>query len=169
MGLVAPGHMGSSLTRARTRVLCIGRQNLNHCATMEVHVHLILMLGTFFLGGTVFMTQVYFSFSIDSITLIGSSLEKRESHNWFSLLACKAPFAMPLGSAILARRNKWSHPQKSEVTEPARPWALAVPPGSGPGYGQVRRPGCPRHLPCVSLPLLADLQAQPMCGQSHVF
>ena len=35
-GLVAPWHVGSSWTRARTRVLCIGRRILNHCATWEV-------------------------------------------------------------------------------------------------------------------------------------
>ena len=35
-GLVAPWHVGSSQTRARTRVPCIGRQILNHCATREV-------------------------------------------------------------------------------------------------------------------------------------
>ena len=34
-GLVAPRHVGSSQTRARTRVPCIGRQILNHCATWE--------------------------------------------------------------------------------------------------------------------------------------
>ena len=34
-GLVAPRHGGSSQTRARTRVPCIGRQFLNHCATRE--------------------------------------------------------------------------------------------------------------------------------------
>ena len=36
MGLVAPQHVGSSRTRARTRVPCIGRWILNHCATREV-------------------------------------------------------------------------------------------------------------------------------------
>ena len=35
MGLVAPRHVGSSRTRALTRVPCIGRQILNHCATSE--------------------------------------------------------------------------------------------------------------------------------------
>ena len=35
-GLVAPQHVGSSWTRARTYVPCIGRQILNHCATREV-------------------------------------------------------------------------------------------------------------------------------------
>ena len=34
-GLAAPWHVGSSRTRARTRVPCIGRQILNHCATRE--------------------------------------------------------------------------------------------------------------------------------------
>ena len=32
---VAPRHVGSSQTRARTHVPCIGRQILNHCATRE--------------------------------------------------------------------------------------------------------------------------------------
>ena len=35
MGLVAPQHVGSSWTRARTRVPCIGRRILNHCTTRE--------------------------------------------------------------------------------------------------------------------------------------
>ena len=35
-GFVAPRHVGSSWTRARTRVPCIGRRILNHCATREV-------------------------------------------------------------------------------------------------------------------------------------
>ena len=35
MGLVAPWHVGSSRTRARTRVPCIGRWILNHCAIRE--------------------------------------------------------------------------------------------------------------------------------------
>ena len=34
-GPAAPRHVGSSQTRARTRVLCIGRQTPNHCATRE--------------------------------------------------------------------------------------------------------------------------------------
>ena len=35
MGPVSPRHVGSSQTRARTRVPCIGRQIPNHCATRE--------------------------------------------------------------------------------------------------------------------------------------
>ena len=37
-GLAAPQHAGSSRTRARTRIPCIGRRVLNHCATGEVPV-----------------------------------------------------------------------------------------------------------------------------------
>ena len=37
-GLAAPRHMGSSQTRARTRVPCIGRQTLNHCTTREAPI-----------------------------------------------------------------------------------------------------------------------------------
>ena len=34
-GLAALWHVGSSQTKAQTRVPCIGRQILNHCATRE--------------------------------------------------------------------------------------------------------------------------------------
>ena len=34
-GLAVPQHVGSSQTRAQTRVPCIGRRILNHCATRE--------------------------------------------------------------------------------------------------------------------------------------
>ena len=37
MGLVSPRHVGSSRTRDGTRVPCIGRWILNHCATREAH------------------------------------------------------------------------------------------------------------------------------------
>ena len=36
-GLVALQHVGSSQTRAQTRVPCIGRRILNRCATREAH------------------------------------------------------------------------------------------------------------------------------------
>ena len=37
-GLVAPRHVGSSRTRAPTRVPCIGRWILNYCTTREVPI-----------------------------------------------------------------------------------------------------------------------------------
>ncbi|XP_073652016.1 pleckstrin homology-like domain family B member 3 isoform X7 [Tursiops truncatus] len=38
MGAAAPRHVGSSWTGARTRVPCIGRRTLNHCATREAPI-----------------------------------------------------------------------------------------------------------------------------------
>ena len=43
-GLVAPRHVGSSQTRARTRVPCISRQILNHCATREAPIRVLLII-----------------------------------------------------------------------------------------------------------------------------
>ena len=47
-GPAAPQYVGSSQTRARTRVPCIGRQILNHCATREAPglTFLICKIGT---------------------------------------------------------------------------------------------------------------------------
>ena len=42
-GLVGPRHAGSSQTRARTRVPCISRQILNHCATREAPSYYFLL------------------------------------------------------------------------------------------------------------------------------
>ena len=41
MGLVAPCHMGSSQTRDRTHIACIGRLILNHWTTREVVVTIL--------------------------------------------------------------------------------------------------------------------------------
>ena len=43
-GLVAPRNVRSSRTRVRTRVPCIGRWILNHCATREVQEHVLLII-----------------------------------------------------------------------------------------------------------------------------
>ena len=43
-GPVAPRHVGSSQTRARTRVPCIGRQTLNHCTTREAPFFYFLII-----------------------------------------------------------------------------------------------------------------------------
>ena len=52
-GPAAPRHVGSSQTRARTRVPCIGRQTLNHCATREAPHHLNVGLYLHFIEGSV--------------------------------------------------------------------------------------------------------------------
>ena len=43
-GPVAPQHVGSSQTRARTRVPCTGRQILNHCVAREPPLQLFALL-----------------------------------------------------------------------------------------------------------------------------
>ena len=43
-GLVALRHVGSSRTKARTRVPCIGRQTLNHCTTREAPVYHFIII-----------------------------------------------------------------------------------------------------------------------------
>ena len=52
MGSVAPGRVGSSQTRAQTRVPCTGRRIIKHCATREVPVSALLTFGLGnYLGG----------------------------------------------------------------------------------------------------------------------
>ena len=53
MGPVAPRHVGSSQTRARTRVPCIGRQTLNHCATWEAPNNIFLI---FYFNNFIFLS-----------------------------------------------------------------------------------------------------------------
>ena len=54
MGLVAPRHVGSSRTRARTRVLYVGRRILNHCATREAPFFFKKFIYIFIFGCVVF-------------------------------------------------------------------------------------------------------------------
>ena len=56
-GPVAPRHVGPSQTRARTRVPCIGRQTLNHCATREAPVTPFISECLFPLSGTGFLSH----------------------------------------------------------------------------------------------------------------
>ena len=64
MGPVAPRHVGSSQTRARTRVPCLGRQILNHCATREAQKwHIFLTL--YFSSGFVHSKNVWVTGAIN--------------------------------------------------------------------------------------------------------
>ena len=72
-GLVALRHVGFSWTRARTRVPCIGRQILNHCATREAQVQ--------------FFQQEYFIGDAAVNLLLHHS---REAYNvWLSYFQCE--------------------------------------------------------------------------------
>ena len=66
-GPVAPRHVGSSQTRAGTRVPCIGRQTLNHCTTREA-----LMLDFF----TCFYCDIPYPLFLNSLSL------KVSQHPW---------------------------------------------------------------------------------------
>ena len=66
-GLVAPRHVGFSQTRARTRVPCIGRQILNHCATREAHLWILTKTALKYLG--VLVTLIRLSGLFCSLTL----------------------------------------------------------------------------------------------------
>ena len=61
-GLVAPQHVGSSQTRARTLVPCIGRQILNHCATREAPLRNIFL---FYYRKTLIMKQKFMKNTMD--------------------------------------------------------------------------------------------------------
>ena len=57
-GLVAPRHVGSSQTRARTRVPCTGRRILHHCATREAPTNRVLIPMIIFVDQVVLMHHV---------------------------------------------------------------------------------------------------------------
>ena len=68
-GLVAPRHVGSSQTRARAHVPCIGRRILNHCATREVPLFFFkeYSLFTIFYQFQVYSTVIQYFYKLYSI------------------------------------------------------------------------------------------------------
>ena len=65
-GLVAPWHVGSSQTRDRTRVPCIGRWILNHCTTREVPISFLIFI-IFFLLLTLGFVVLLFLIPLDGM------------------------------------------------------------------------------------------------------
>ena len=63
-GPVAPQHVGSSQTRARTRVPCIGRQILNHCATRETQEVFL------YFGYKPFIRYMFYKYFSQSVTCL---------------------------------------------------------------------------------------------------
>ena len=59
-GPAAPRHAGSSQPRARTRVPCIGRQTLNHCATREAPIFVIFNRKCLLISGLVLKIYAHF-------------------------------------------------------------------------------------------------------------
>ena len=88
--LVAPRHVGSSQTRARTRVPCIGRQTLNHCGTREA-------LDCFFKVKLIF-----------SLIFIKPSTTSSRIWTLFNLPLC-SPWLFFLGPINLCLQGNWHH------------------------------------------------------------
>ena len=86
-GLVTPWHAGSSQTRARTHVPCIGRQILNHCATREAPKFLnfilfILLNSRFLLFISFIHMTVYMSVPISQFITPPSPTPSEASPAW---------------------------------------------------------------------------------------
>ena len=73
-GPAAPRHAGSSQTRARTRVPCIGRQTPNHCATREARY--------VFLKLTIFNFFFFFAFNLYTIGFLSSTVTDYGINSW---------------------------------------------------------------------------------------
>ena len=58
-GSAASPHVGSSWTRARTHVPCIGRRTPNHCATREAPVVAIYLFIYFYTAGSYSLSILY--------------------------------------------------------------------------------------------------------------
>ena len=87
--------MGSSQTRARTHVPCIGRQILNHCATREA----LYLLDFGFLKGTNFFNFkfIYFWLCWVSVAVRGLSLVAASgghSSSWYADLSLSQPLLL---------------------------------------------------------------------------
>ena len=64
-GPVAPRRVGSSQTRARTRVPCIGGQTLTHCATREAQQHVNFYMAPL----KVFITENVIAYDFTSLII----------------------------------------------------------------------------------------------------
>ena len=117
-GLVAPQHVGSSQTRARTRVPCISRQTLNHCATRETPFWLLTLVNLLCLGSPFCRLQVRSSrffwclspvAKVVSVGFVGFLMERASAcavvdeagsclsggqvHFWWCVLRCLWPYS----------------------------------------------------------------------------
>ena len=89
---VAPWHVGSSQTRARTRVPCIGRQIPNHCATREAPDPYFFLIKNVLFYNTVLSTIVTM-FYIGSSKLMHLITESLYPLTKFSLFPPPQPAA----------------------------------------------------------------------------
>ena len=83
--------MGSSRTRARTHVPCIGRQILNHCTTREAPSNCILSEGPIAEAGEVGVAQVE--------VRVGDGVLLEQPLGTLDQMFSKAPGGFPGGSS----------------------------------------------------------------------
>ena len=95
-GLVAPWHVGSSQTRAQTRVPCIGRRILNHCTTREV---LELGIPFFFFLRNAFICFIIYLFIYLFLAVLGLHFCARA----FSSCGKRGPLFIAVRGPLLLR------------------------------------------------------------------
>ena len=91
MGLVAPQHVGSSQTRARTRVPCIGRQILNHCATREAPWNIFYKVKYLIFEVHFLCSEIMFYLLLDSRWYLLLLFNMLTQQNKISTTPCKSP------------------------------------------------------------------------------
>ena len=101
-GLVAPWHVGSSQTRARTCVPCIGRQILNHCATREALLIFFFNLFLFIYGcvGSSFLCEGFLQ-----LWQVGATLHRGARASHYRGLSCCRSEERRVGKEC---RSRWS-------------------------------------------------------------
>ena len=135
-GLAALRHVGSSQTRARTRVPCIGRWILNHCATREVPKNNFLRLRCITDRRKVVTYTVYLFLALNSDPTVTQD-------NLGPDLASGCPCPPPAGEAPSSGRTAGSSPfSKGQAA------------GGGTREEQSRTRGAqaPRHLRLLGPP-----------------
>ena len=104
-GPAAPWHVGSSQTRARTRVSCISRQILNHCATREAPILFKLRIYTLFfvISFTYFILLIHFPMYLGILTVLTFFWSYQQScFKWYFLSSFLSSFAVNDSSYIFS-------------------------------------------------------------------
>ena len=125
-GPAAPWHVGSSQTRARTRVPCIGRWTLNHCASREApwyHKFLIRLKIT--INFPIFMWSW-----INSLPHVASGAPISQCGSRITLKVWSWPAKQAPPVSLVEIQNLGPHPRPAELES---------------AFYQIPRPASPEH------------------------